>query len=178
GVHYLTDVLVGAILGIGIAFLMAKYYPKLKHPERIYRWILIAVLAGLIVLFVLNYIQNLSGSILDTASFYFDTEAVAKMLGTISGFIVAIRYEKKYVQFENHKILYKNLIRFGIGIVIIMAVRLGLKGLFTWIIDPETLADGEAFKAILAGLFDYIRYFAMLFVGIGLYPKLFKIVNL
>jgi len=58
-----------------------------------------------------------------------------------------------------------------------MAIRLALKAIFALIADPEAtvgLLDGELFLASLAVLFDFLRYFAMVFVGIGIFPLLFK----
>ncbi|HOO43760.1 MAG TPA: phosphatase PAP2 family protein, partial [Bacillota bacterium] len=92
GVHYLTDVLVGAALGITIAWIFGKYFDRIKKIDLVYSVILaLVVLSGVIIL-VVNYLSNTSAGVIDAAQFYFDSEAVMKMLGTISGFIMAIKY--------------------------------------------------------------------------------------
>jgi hypothetical protein len=78
------------------------------------------------------------------------------------------------VHFSNHQILWKNAIRFVGGIIIVMAVRLILKAVFGFVIYPKDLAEGQLIASSVAILFDFIRYFAMVFVGIGVYPLLFK----
>ncbi|XMB72467.1 phosphatase PAP2 family protein [Mycoplasmatota bacterium WC30] len=174
GVHYFTDVLAGAALGIGIPYLMVKVFEKVKNLKPLYLVLLVLSLLTVIVVIVLNFIRNNNAGVIDAYQLYFDSEGIAKMCGTLSGFILAIFYEKKYTNFSNHRDLKKNIIRFIIGLVIILATRYLLKFIFGFIVDPEVLIDGEGFKSILAIIFDYIRYLAMLLIGIGIYPKLFK----
>ena len=111
----------------------------------------------------------------DASTLYNTLEGVAKMMGTIFGFTVGIMIEHKHVQFENHRVLWKNLIRFALGVGIVMAVRLGLKPLFNLIVNPDSgaLIEGAMGKATLAILFDFVRYFAMVLIG-GIYPLAFK----
>jgi len=174
GVHYLTDVLVGAALGITTAYLLSKYFDKIKNITKVYNIMFVLSLIAVVVLIVINYLGNMTDSGIDAYQFYFDTEGVMKMLGTISGFVLALNYEKIHVQFENHRQLWHNIIRFVLGIVVILAVRFGLKFIFSMIVDSDTLLTGEGFKGILAVIFDFIRYTLILFIGIGLYPKSFK----
>jgi len=173
GVHYLTDVLAGALIGIGIAFLVSKYYDKITYMKQIYLALLGLTLLAMVGILVYYYIQNTTNGVLDAPTYYEKGSAIIKQLGTISGFVVAILYEKKYVKFENHRILYKNIIRFVLGVGIILLLRLGLKALFGLIVNPENLTN-QGFQSVLAIILDYLRYFIMLFVGIGLYTKLFK----
>ncbi|HPJ24186.1 MAG TPA: hypothetical protein PK113_04670, partial [Bacillota bacterium] len=150
----------------------------IKKIDLVYSVILaLVVLSGVIIL-VVNYLSNTSAGVIDAAQFYFDSEAVMKMLGTISGFIMAIKYEHRMVNFENHHRLAHNLIRFALGIAVILAVRYGLKYIFTLIVDSDQLASGQGLASIIALLLDYTRYLLILFVGIGVYPRLFKILNI
>ena len=177
GVHYLTDVLAGAALGIAISYGMSKYLSKYNNLKKIYTIILILVNVALIGLFVIYYIKNTTNGVLDSSQFFFDTESITKMFGTISGFILAIAYEKKYVNFTHNKSIKNNVLRFIIGLISILAMRYLLKFLFGLIIDTDTLLSGQGFKAIVGLLLDYLRYLVMLFVGIGVYPRLFKKYN-
>ncbi len=174
GVHYFTDVLAGAALGIGISYFMVKLFEKVKNLKPIYLALLGLSILAVIVVIVINFFRNTSSGVIDAYQLYFDSEGIAKMCGTLSGFILAIFYEKRYTNFSNHRNLKKNIIRFIIGLAIILGTRYLLKFVFGLIVDPEALTNGDGFKSILAILFDYIRYLAMLLIGIGIYPKLFK----
>lgn len=178
GVHYLSDVIVGGLLGVLIAFLMAKLYPKIKNINQVYQWMLILSVLGLFVVLGINLIKHTSNGVLDSVEFYNASEAVAKMLGTMFGFIIAVQYEKKHVNFENHNRFWHNIARFALGLTIIMAIRLGLKVIFTAMIDPTVLSDNQPVLATIATLFDFIRYTLMLFIGIGVYPKLFRTLHI
>jgi hypothetical protein len=80
-----------------------------------------------------------------------------KALGTYFGFVNGIFIEKKYVNFEINKNKLKLFLRFIIGLTIILGLKEGLKFIF-----PNQLA------------FDFIRYFLITFIGIGIYPMIFK----
>ncbi|MBI9009531.1 MAG: phosphatase PAP2 family protein [Tenericutes bacterium] len=177
GVHYLTDVLAGAALGILLSFVLSKYLDKTKDYKKLYTILLILVNVSLIAIWIIYASRNTSSSVLDASQFFFDTESVTKMFGTITGFILAIAYEKKKVNFSHNKSVKNNILRFVIGIAVIMAVRYALSFIFGLIVDTDALLAGENFKAILGLLLDYIRYATMLFVAIGLYPLLFKKYN-
>lgn len=177
GVHYLTDVLVGAFLGILITYYLAKYLSKKEDLSKIYNIILIISGVALVGLFVYNLI-SLSGTSFDSETFYFNTEALAKMIGTLAGFVLGVRFENKYVNFSNHSHLLKNILRFVLGIAVVMAVRIGLKEIFMLIVNPEELIDNQMFSSILASFLDFLRYVIMVMVGIGIYPLLFKKINI
>lgn len=174
GVHYLTDVLVGAGLGILIAYSISRFMKDKEDFNKLYMILLILTNIGLIGILVISYITNSSNGVLDAAAFYYDTESIAKMFGTISGFILGLFFEKKYVNFNHTKSLKKNIFRFILGIAVILIIRLALKALFGIIVDSDALTYGDGFKAVIAALLDYIRYLTMLLVGIGVYPILFR----
>lgn len=173
GVHYLTDVLVGSLLGILITYLMYRFIGKKEDLSTIYKYILLISLVSLVGFFIYNIIV-LNKDTFDSVQFYFNTEALAKMLGTLVGFVVGIKFEKKYVNFTNHNNQLKNALRFVLGIAIVFVTRLILKELFHLIVNPENLGDDQMFASILASLLDFLRYVIMVVVGLGLYPMLFK----
>lgn len=177
GVHYLTDVLAAWVLGILLAYFIAKKVKEESLLKKIYKYLAIVSIVGFIVVIVINLINN-TVITFRANDFYFDTEALAKMLGTLTGFSFAILYEKKKVNFTNIKDPIKNIFRFLLGLAVILAIRYALKFIFGIIVDTETLADGEYLKSILGVIFDFIRYFAMLFIGIGVYPIIFKKINI
>ncbi|MDD3122943.1 MAG: phosphatase PAP2 family protein [Candidatus Izemoplasmatales bacterium] len=179
GAHYLSDVVVGALLGIIIAYGFYIYSKKHEDSSEIYKLILI----GSIVIFVLGYIYYLftadaTQSETNALVLYNNLEGVSKMIGAIVGFVVGLQFEQKIVRFSNHKIVWRNGLRFIGGILVVMAVRLILKAVFGLVIDPDNLAEGQLFQSSVAILFDFLRYFAMVFIGIGIYPLVFKEMNI
>jgi len=174
GVHYLTDVLAGGALGLLIAFGLYRFFVRTEDRSRFY--MIILVVAGLI--FIGSYIYFLmtstaTESASDSSVFYGNLTDSAKMMGAIFGFVFGIGFEKRYVNFTTHRVLWKNLIRFAGGVIVVMAVRILLKAVFGLIVAPESLSDGEFFSASIAVIFDFVRYFAMVLLGIGIYPLLF-----
>lgn len=179
GVHFLTDVLVGGLLGIGISWLGYRYFSTHDNHEKMYRYLVIGITVFGVIFYLFTLFTIESTSTLTNARNLVDKlEASFKMIGTVIGFVLGVSYEKKQVQFENHKVIWKNLIRVVLGVAIVMAIRLGLKPIFGLIVNPEELEEGQLFFASLALMFDFIRYFLMVFVGIGLYPMIFKKINI
>ena len=174
GVHYLTDVLAGAFIGILISYFIMNKLKDEKKLVKLYQILLLLSILGFIVVIIYNIIKNQNLGVFDSYQFYFDSEDLAKMFGTLTGFTLAILFEKTKVNFVNHKDKVKNIVRFVIGLAIIMLVRYALKFVFGIIVDGEELVDNQMTLSIFAAIFDYLRYFAMLFIGIGLYPMLFK----
>jgi membrane-associated phospholipid phosphatase len=179
GVHYLTDVLVGAALGIGISYAMVAFYKKVEDPKRGYRIILYAS-AGLLVLVFIYHLLTIEaeGLMTDAETFYDRMEGGFKMVGSMIGFVLGIGFEQSKTKFTHHRIWWKNLIRFALGVALVMGIRLSLSFIFDLIIDPEHLATGQFLPATIAMVFDMIRYFAMVYVAIGIYPMLFRKINI
>lgn len=177
GVHYLSDVVVGVLLGIVITYVLYNWLRKKDDLTVINNFILILSVIALIFIFTINIIE-LNKTTFDSQLFYFNTEAIAKMLGTLVGFVIGIKLENKVVKFSNHNNLFKNILRLVLGLGIIMILRLGLKEIFKLLVNPENLVDDQLFLSILASFFDFLRYVIMVVVGIGLYPIIFKKINI
>jgi membrane-associated phospholipid phosphatase len=80
-----------------------------------------------------------------------------KVYGLFIGVFTALEYEKKFINFKDSKVWKNRIIRVIGAIVIILGIKEGVK-----LITPDMF------------VFDFIRYFLMAFVGVGLYPHLFK----
>lgn len=94
--------------------------------------------------------------------FLFDGDAQSaadffKVYGLLIGVFTALEYEKKFIDFKDSKEMKNRIIRVIGAIVVILGIKEGVK-----LITPDMF------------VFDFIRYFLMAFVGIGLYPHLFK----
>lgn len=145
GVHWPLDVLVGAILGIVIGYAIYKLFLKIEN-KKIFIYLSLITLALILLIFA---------SQADTF----------KAIGAIVGFSAGVIFEEKFVNFnEKQGKLWKKILRVVIGIIIVLALKEGLKYIFSLISD--------------AYIFHCIRYFILCFVGIALYPMLFKKIKL
>jgi len=137
GVHYPTDVLAGAFLGILFAFLWYFIFKKFYNK----RYIIFIVSAVVLSMFL----------------FFSGTTDSFKALGGMLGASVGLYLENKYNNFEIQKNIWKKLLRVVLGFAVILGFKEGLK-----LILPKYL------------IFDYIRYFAVIFAATFIYPVIFK----
>ena len=173
GVHYLTDVIVGGLLGFIITYYMYRWLNKKEDLSRIYEIILILSGVFLFAFYIINLLKY-SGTTFQSKDFFESTSSISEMIGVLVGFIIGVKIEHKYINFENHKNLLKNILRFVLGVAVVMIVRLGLKELFLLIVNPDDLIENQALLSISASLLDFLRYVIMVVVGIGIYPLLIK----
>ncbi|WP_294134758.1 phosphatase PAP2 family protein [uncultured Clostridium sp.] len=136
GVHYPKDVIVGGILGILTSLICYKLYNKFENKMLLY------VITFVIFIPALTFAHS--------ADFI-------KGMGTYLGFIIGIYIEKKYVNFSVETSNGNKIIRVLLGILILLALQVGLKVL---------LPSGT--------IFSFIRYLLISLTGIGVYPMIFK----
>lgn len=172
GVHYISDVFVGALLGILIVYGFNSILIKSNDAHKIYR----IIGYGSVMIFVVSilfFFMKFSGQNLAGEKFYFELETIAKMFGALFGFVIGIEFERKFVNFNHHSHLFKNILRFVLGMISVLIIQILLKQLFLVFVNPDHLAD-SLISAFLAVVLDYIRYIVMVFLGIGVYPLIFK----
>ncbi len=146
GVHYPTDVLVGGVLGMGIAFLTV-YLANKFFDKRYY------IYAALIVLLIIN---------VSVPSLY-DPDSL-KFLGTAIGALAGIFMDEKYTKFEIDGVVWwKRVLRVVGGVALIMVFKEGLKPLFN-LFDVSDIG-----KDLLGAL----RYLFVGFAATGLWPLIF-----
>ena len=149
GVHFPGDVVVGLLLGVGIAFLgsfLINYFKKKGYSL----YILYSISLVIFLPFVLFNINNPLVS------------ATFKAYGLYIGFVLGCLIEEKKVNFDYNVKWYYKLIRIIIGAILLLGIKSGVKVVFNMI------------DFIPSNILDLIRYFLMSLVGIGIFPLIFK----
>lgn len=151
GVHFLEDVIAGALIGLLIGYIIYHYYDKLYDNQALlHKVYIIVVIIALPITLILG------------------SEGLFKGYGILAGVIFAVMYEKKYVNFSLDVSKGKKVIRFVVGISVMLSLQVGLKLLYSPFLDEGTY---------LFDILSSIRYFTLTFIGLGIYPKLFKKFN-
>jgi len=151
GVHYLEDVIVAALIGLSLGYIISYFYNKIYNNQKLLHKIYI------IVIIISLPFTLILGS-----------EDLLKAFGMFLGMTLAVMYEKKYINFSLDTTKIKKVLRLVLGIIIMLSLQIGLKLLYSPFIDEGTY---------LFDVLSSIRYFLLTFIGIGIYPKLFKKFN-
>lgn len=144
--HYLTDVLVGTIIGIISAIIMYKIFDFFKEKEHIY-----PLFAIPIVLIVLTLLINK-----DYNKYH---EIFIAGAGYI-GFTIGYAIEKIYIKHDVNTTFQNKIFKVIIGLLILGIAFFGLKELFL-IISVESM------------LLDFIRYLTVALIATIFIPYLF-----
>jgi len=152
GVHFLRDVIVGSLLGVAISYFAYKIFKKYSGTDE----------KKLHLIYIVTVIAFLPAALMMHSEDFF------KGYGILVGFVGAVIFEKRYVMFTTDVKVWKKVIRFGVGLILALAIQQGLKLIFSPVID---------LVPTIANFLHFIRYFFISFAGFGLYPLLFKKLN-
>lgn len=146
GVSFILDVSIGALLGVSVGYLMYRLFIKLENKYMI-------IYAIPIVLSLLSLIIER-----DISSF--------KLVGAVLGITTGALIEHKFINFDpSEGSTFKKVLRAVIGLIILIALKEGLKYLFN-LVNDEIL------------IFHSIRYFVVAMYIVALYPFIFKKIKL
>lgn len=151
GVHYPSDVIVGAVLGAVIAVGLSIVYDRTKNIHKLY---------GITALVMLPF----AIWFMITADPLYDD--FFKLYGMLTGLFFAAGLEEKYAPIEYDVAVWKKVLRIVIGVAVVLAVKEGFK-----LVDVFGILR-------LSLLLDAIRYMLVVIVGFGLCPILFKKINM
>ena len=101
--------------------------------------------------------------------FYCRTEDYFSTLGVMAGVFLAMPVEEKFVKFENTRNPLFCVLRVGVGLGAFALLNYLLKLPFS----EEFLHNGSLISLSVRSM----RYFVIVFVLLGLYPALFKVVE-
>ena len=158
GVHTLLDVAVGLLFGVIVLLFFWAIFLKNENRPAVLNTVLIVSAAACIGLLV--YLL-FSPSNVDPAGDGVKNAYV--LVGAAIGMLLGKLLDDTFVHFETDAVWWKQIIKVAVGLVLILAIRSGLKNLF----------GGDSETALLRG----VRYFAMSFIGVGIYPMFFKLLQ-
>ena len=148
GAHYPTDVLAGWLLGLIVILLIPRLQARIKNRWLFYGLLLLLCLPGF---------------------FYCTSDDYFTSFGMLLGLILAFPFEEKYVRFENTRSPIRCILRVVGGGAVYFGLNAALKLPF-----PPALLDSGTFAA---HLIRTLRYTAVMFTVIALYPKVFKLTD-
>ena len=152
GVHYPSDVIFGALFGIGTAIGMGFLFDKVKNKQLLY-----LIAAGVFIPFFVYFL-------ISPNELYAD---FFKTYGMMLGLVFIEWFDNKFVNFDNTAPIWKKIIRFVVGVGLALAVKSLLK------LTYESLTILP-----LVLVLDSIRYFLLVAISFGLWPLIFKKINL
>lgn len=153
--------IIAIIMIILIGF--SRLYLGVHYPKDVIVGGILGVLTSLICYKLYNRFENkmllyvITFIVFIPALTFAHSADFIKGMGTYLGFVIGMYIEKKYVNFSIEGSTTVKVIRVLLGILILLVLQVGLKAIF----PSETI-------------FSFIRYALISFVGIGIYPMIFK----
>jgi len=152
GVHFFTDVVCGYAIGLIVILAFNKLRKKFKNENNL-------VHPVVLVFTIITFLQPIWSK---------ESKDMFDMLGVVYGLIFGMAYEEKHVNFKPVKTWWKGLLRFVIGVGIVLGLKAGLKLIYfndAWAV-PTT--------SYWYNVLDLIRYGLFTFYACGLYPLIIK----
>ena len=146
GVHYPSDVIVGALLGVGFAFLCSFVFEKINDVVYLYLGVIVLTLPFAIWFMIVGDPES---------------DDFFKMFGMLFGALLGVLFERRFVNFGYDTPVWKRIIRVVLGISAALVIKL---------MDFSDMVSVTQLSLTL----DAVRYGAIVFVVMGVLPLLFK----
>lgn len=151
GAHFPVDVICGALIGIFLAYILNKLHDNTKNVYRLY-----VITAVISTFFAGLFMINPNPLYLDFYKFY----------GLFLGFLIAVKFEEKYVRFNYNTKSFKKVLRVIIGVTLAYTLKESIKLLL--------VTD----SVIISYFYNILRYFILVAVVFGFLPLIFKKANM
>ncbi len=162
GVHYPSDVAVSLLINL-VLIVVIFYYGKKYSSDTLSLWMRIFGVLLIAVLFLYSYLETRNS--LDNTFFSDSVDFAAKILGATIAFSISWHIDEKYIKFETSGPWHIQIFKILFGTVILLAIKEGLKILFSVLGLPTSFAH-------------VLRYFAVVFFAGTVWPLCFmKILN-
>lgn len=159
GVHTPLDVGVSLITGALTVGLLAPLMARHEGSDRGRLWLSAGFILSALVL--LGYVYLAPERAANVAEFDAHGEKAAwTLLGTMIGMALTWYLDAKYIHFETKAVWWAQAIKVAAGLVLVLAVRMGAKPLFTALWGDAMFTHG-------------IRYFLMVMMGGVIWPMTF-----
>ena len=111
GVHWFTDVIAGVFFGLIWVYFIDRIYCYCDREDKLaYLWFVIIPFSIAFILFP-------------------DNKPLIVSFGASIGFLSGLQVERKYLNFDVQGALWQKLIRFALGILMLLVIKAGLKPL-------------------------------------------------
>lgn len=160
GVHTPMDVGVSLLTGAATVGILVPLMQKHDGTDKGRLWLSVGLMISVLVL--LGYV--LFAPVRPANVPEFDAHGVKAgwtLLGTMAGMILAWHVDAKYIRYETKAVWWAQVIKVAVGLGLVMAVRLGVKPVFTALWGDAMFAHG-------------IRYFLMVVMGGIVWPMSFR----
>ncbi len=147
GAHFPLDVIFGALIGILTAYALNKLHDKTKNVYKLY-----VITAVISTIFAGIFMINPNPLYLDFYKFY----------GLFLGFLFAVKFEEKFVNFDYNTKTFKKVLRVIIGVTLAYTLKECIKLLL--------VTD----SVILSYFYNVLRYFILVAIVFGFLPFIFK----
>ena len=151
GAHFPLDVICGALLGLLCAYFLNKLHNNTKNVYKLY-----VTTAIISTLFALIFAIKPNPLYLDFYKFY----------GLFLGFLFAVKFEEKFVNFDYSCNTFKKILRVIIGVTHAYTLKESIKLLL--------VTD----SVLVSYFYNTLRYFILVVVVFGLLPWIFKKVKM
>lgn len=158
GVHTPADVLVGAGMALFLVWLMNK--PVMASSEKTMKLLIGGMIA--LALAFLAYVELWQfPADIDSHNLESGMKNAYTMLGCLVGVAIVYVVDSKYLKFDTKAIWWAQLIKAGLGLVVVLAVKSGLKAPLDALFAGHMAARG-------------VRYFLVVLTAGVLWPMTFR----
>ena len=163
GVHTPLDVGVGLLLAAALVLLLYPLMHKVTANDRLMRILLI----GMVVIAAGNlaYVSFYPfPADVDADNLAHSLKQAYTTLGSLTGLLIAFEIERRYIRFDTKAVWWVQIIKAVLGLVLLLAVKEGMKIPLRAILGTHNLGDG-------------IRYFCLTMFAGCVWPLSFRWLN-